>query len=902
MTAFLRRFAVRLHAMVRRGATDRDVDDELQYHLDRDVERLVANGARPDDALRDARRAFGNATAHAESAREQLRWLWLEQLAQDARYALRSLRATPAFTAVAALSLTLGVGANVAILSTVDALLLRRLPVRAPEELVGTHGGSYSMYKAFRTVGSVFSDVAAVAIVDRSSLTVAGHADGGFARVALATGNYFSMLGVGAFAGRTIAPDDDRVPGGHPVAVISYRYWRDRLDGARDAVGRPLVLNATTYTIIGIAARDFGGDAVGRPVDVWIPMMMQSQVMPEWPNLLVAGNGFLRIIMRMKPGLTVAQAQAAIQPAYRAHEIEQAGANATAVFRRSLENDPLLLVSIARGYSAKRDDIARGLGLLLGVVTLVLVIACTNVATLLLVRAGAREREMAVRAAIGAGRARLARQVLTEAILLSVIGGVVGVLFAWWSMHALSTTISIGPVQLDARAPSSVQSFELTPRFSVYAIAGLMTLVAGILFGIAPAIRAARGSRSASLLGRRSGIGGTSSRGKRTGTGLVVAQIALSVVLLAGTGLLVRSLRNLRSRELGIDRSHLLLVWAVPAQTGHAAQNYPLYVDRVVEHLSRIPGVAAVSATNHGLLEGSDAGGDSHLLTIDGEVARAGLAVMRDGVAANFFATTGMTLIAGRDFRASDDSVHTPVAVMNETMARHFFGNESAIGKRLGTPRNPVEIIGVVKDARHGSPRDARGVWYVSYKQFPGLFRSMCIVVRASGNPAALRSTIQSALRTFDPLLPVLRVDTVGEQLDDVLFQERMIAAISLVFAALAAVLACIGLYGVMAYAVARRSGEIGVRVALGATRLVVVRMVVRESVQLALVGVALGIPGAILLSKAVSSRLYGVGSRDPATLGLAAGAMLIVALLAGLFPAQRAASIDPAVTLRTGE
>ena len=269
--------------MLRRGATDRDVDDELRYHLDRDVERLVANGAQPDDARVSARRAFGNVTAHAESAREHMRWIWLEQLAQDARYAWRSLRATPVFTAVAALSLALGVGANVATLSTVDALLLRRLPVRSPNELASTRGGSYSMYKALRAVETAFSDVAAVAIVDRSSLTVAGHADQGFMRVALATGNYFSLLGIGAFAGRIITPDDDRVPGGHPVAVDSHSYWRDRLDGARDVVGRSLVLNATTYTIVGVAARGFGGEAVGRPVDVWIPMMMQSQVMPELP-------------------------------------------------------------------------------------------------------------------------------------------------------------------------------------------------------------------------------------------------------------------------------------------------------------------------------------------------------------------------------------------------------------------------------------------------------------------------------------------------------------------------------------------------------------------------------------------------------------------------------------------
>lgn len=892
MSSVLRRFLVRLAALVRRAETDRGIDEELRYHLDRETERLVALGLSPNDARLAARRSFGNPTTHAERAREALRWTWLEQLAQDARYAVRSLRATPVFTAVAALSLAVGVGANVAILSAAKAVLFRRLPVPHPEQLVSTHCSCpYSMYKDFAAFSGPFSAVAGVAILDRTNVALGQHRATGITRVALVTGSYFSLLGVGAAYGRPIGTADDEVLDGHPVAVVSHRLGRAEL------LGTSITINATKYTIIGIASRGFEGDAVGRPVDVWIPMMMQSEAMPELPELLKRENGFLRIVMRLKPGVTVAQAQAAIQPTYRNHEITRAGANASAEFRRSLEADPLQLVSIEHGYMRERGLAAQSFSILITLVGAVLVIACANVATLFLVRGAARAREMAIRSAVGATGGRLVRQVLTEAVALSLLGGAAGVLLAVWITGLMSTTISLGPVQLDIRAPSSVQSFDFSPGVQTFLLAGVACVAVGIVFGLVPALRAARELTARGLLGRRSALGGAGRRG-RTGSLLVIAQIALSIVLLAGTGLFLRSLDRLRTRDLGVDRSHLLLVWTVPAQTGRPSSEYPTYLDRMIARLATVPGVAAVSATNHGLLEGGDVGGESNLLTVDGVAARAGMQVLRSAVGPSFFSTAGMTILEGRDFRASDDTSSTPVGIVSASLARYLFDGR-ALGRRLGAPRNPIEIVGIVKDTKHGSPRDTRGVWYVTYRQVPALMRSMCVVVRTRGDPSALRRAVTLALHDFDPALPVLRIDTVGEQLDDVLFQERTISTLSTLFAALAGMLACIGLYGMMAYAVARRTSEIGVRMALGTTQAGILGLVLGESMRIAIVGVLVGLPIAFFLAQLVRARLYGVSAADPLTFAGAALLMISVALVAGYVPSRRAAAIDPAIALR---
>ena len=899
MLTVLRRLAIKLSAFVHRDASDRDVDDEVRYHLDREVERLVAQGVELREAQFRARRGFGNPTAHVESARETMRVLWLDQLGQDARYAFRALRATPVFTVVAVLSLALGVAANVAVMSAARAVLFHPLPVRHPEQLVSTNCScSYSMYKDFSRLGDPFTGVAAITILDRTNVAIDGQRAEAMTRVGLASGSYFPLLGVPAALGRTLGPDDDITPDGHPIAVISYRFWQQRFAGSKDVLARILEINATRYTIVGVAAPAFDGEVIGRPIDVWVPLMMQSEVMPGMPGLLQRDNGFLRIIMRIRAGVSAPQAQAALQRPYRAHEMARAGANASAEFLRNLIADPLRLVSIERGYIPDRDGAAQSFSVLATVVAIVLLIACTNVATLFLVRGAARTREMAIRAALGAGGGRLFRQVLTEAVALSLLGGIVGVLCAIWVTSALSTTLSIGPVQLDVRAPSTVQSFDFRPGIPIFLFAAAASVLAGTLFGLLPARQASRALANRAFALRRQALGGPAAR-RGLGAGLVVAQVALSIVLLVATGLLVRSLSRLRGRELGVDRSHLLLVWTLPAETGRRPDEYPAYLDRMIERLGAIPGVASVSATNHGLLEGGDAGGESSLLTIDGVAARAGLPVLRSAVGPGFFATAGMTLMEGRDFRPSDDTSNARVGIMSQSMARYLLGNRSAIGRKLGAPRDPIEIIGVVNDTKHGTPRDPRGVWYVSYRQMPALMRNMCVVVKTRAEPAALRRAVTIALREFDPKLPVLRIDTLNEQLDDVLFQERALATMSIVFATLAGLLACIGLYGMMAYAVARRTSEIGVRMALGTTSAAILRLVLGESLRIVLVGVLVGIPAALLLARVIRARLYEVSPADPLTVIAAAGAMLVMATGAAFIPSRRAATIDPAISLR---
>ncbi len=891
---------VRCRALVRRDATDRELDEELRAHVERAVARNVARGMEPAQARYTAQREFGNVTSIAESAREAWRWQWLEQLGQDARYAVRAMRRRPAATAVSVASIALGTGAAVALFAVIESTLLRRLPVREPAQLVASHGGSYPLYQRLRELHDVFSDVAAVALLDRSNVTADGGApavDRGLVRVALVSGNYFALMGAKAAIGRTLALDDDRVPGGHPVAVISDAYRRRRFGSDRAVVGRAVGLNGTTYSIVGVASPEFTGETTGRPVDVWVPLMMQSQVMLEMPGLLERNNGWLRIIARLKPGIGVSQAQTAVQPVYRDNEIAFAGPDASAPFVENLRRNPFLLVSIERGYSRSRDTIERSMAILLAIVVAVLVIACANVAGLQLARAEARGREMAIRLAIGAARARLVRQLLTESMVLAVLGGALGAGLAVGATALLSTTLSVGPVQMDARAPSSWVSLDVQPQARAYVLAAGVSLVAGILFGLAPALRGSRALAPA-LIGR--GTASTASgKGNRLGRMFVVAQVALTLVLVVVTSLFVRTLVNLRSQPLGVDRSHLLLVWTTPGQAGRSGDRLPDFVRALLDSVSAVPGVVSANATNHGVLEGDDGGGASELLPVSGLPPKPGLTVMRDGVTPGFFRTVGMPLIAGRDL-SERDVIGTPrVAVINETMSRFFFGDASPLGRRIGNGDAQVEVVGVVMDLKHGSLRDRRGVWYVAYRQYPGLMRNLCVAIRTSGDPRTVIPAVRRALHDAEPLLPILRVDTIDEQIDDALAQERAVAVLSLGFGGFAVLLACIGLYAVVANAVVRRTNEIGIRMALGAPRRAVVGMILSDTAAIVIAGLALGAPLAGAASSLIASRLFGVSPADATTVTIAVLTLLGVTAVAGLLPAHRATRIDPNSALR---
>ncbi len=894
---------LRLRSLLRRDRVEQELDDELRFHFEHLIDMHVARGMSPDQARYAATRAMDGLEQQKERCRDTRRTAFVEDTLRDIRYALRVMRRHPVFTAAAVLSIAIGVGTSTAVFSVADGLLLRKLAVARPEELVSSHGGSYPMLQRMRSLGDVFVDIAGISLIDRYNVATDGSSDTnepGPVRVALVTGNYMGLLGVNARFGRSLTADDDRVPGGHAVVVLGDGFWRRRFAADPRALGRTVSLLGVSYTIVGVMPPAFTGDTVGRPVDLWVPTMMQSQVMTEMPGLLTRPNGWLRIVGRLRPGVPLERARAAMQTVYTRSQLEDAGPKASPATIQNIERDRFELVSIARGYSRDRDAFRLSLAILAVAVLLVLVIACANVANLLLARAEARQREMAVRLALGGGRTRLVRQVLTESVVLAAIGGAGGVLVAAWGARALSTTIGFGPTPMDFRAPSAWLSLDVQPRASAFLLSLALCGAAGLLSGLAAAFKAA-GATMPTPLGGRTASGSGSFRNSRTSDVLVVTQVALSVMLVAGSGLFVRSVRNMKALDLGIDRERLLLVWTNPGQTTPT----PALVEfgrAVRDRLAHVPGVAAVGLSNHGLLEGTDNGAPSELITIDGRQAPPGLQALRDAVSPGFFRTAGTSIVAGREFTDRDGPTAPRVVVISRSLAVHLFGHGDPIGQRIGLPPDnvPVQIVGVVSDVKHGSPRDARGVWYLPAAQNPPLMRTLCIVVRTLGEPGVVTAAVRRELQAADPNLPILRIDTVGEQLDAVLVHERLVADLATGLAALAVFVAAIGLYGIVAYSLARRTTEIGIRTALGATGPAIVLMVVRDVLLRTAAGAMIGVPAAVAVTRLAASRLYGVDAADPLTLAAALTLNVVVAILAAMLPARSAVSLDPLVALRS--
>jgi predicted permease len=856
-----------------------DLNDEIRGHL----EMARQDGHDP--------REFGNVTLVKETTRAMWGWTSLERLWQDLRYGARMLGRNPGFTAVAVLSLALGIGANTAIFTVIDALLLKTLPVKDPQELAilrahdpaRTTAIYHPLYVKFREQSKVFSAVAAILETERSNITLAHGAELGDVEVGLVSGNYFANLGVPAVIGRTFTLADDRVAGGHPVAVISYRFWERYFGLARDVLGKTLNLNGQSFSIVGVTARGFTGDWVGRPTDVWFPLMMHARVMPEieWAARMRWGISGLerspvRVIARLNPGTSPVQAQAATQVLFQQFLRDESGPNPSPERLKAISLQRIELDPAARGFSPQRDAYGQPLAILMAVVGLVLLIACANVANLLLVRNAARERELAVRLAIGASRPRIVRQLLTESVLLATLGGALGLLFASWGTTFLAPMIASGP-------QDSVR-LDLQPDLRILTFTAGLCLVTGILFGLLPAFRSSRGTLASALVARGAIAGGSSGK---LGRILVAAQVALSLILLIGAGLFAQTLRNLKSFNLGFDREHLLLVWTSPAQTGRVGQSLVDFSVSVREKLAALPGVVSVGLGNIGILNGDDMSG----------------CCGRSAIAPRFFETVGVPLIAGRDITERDTEKSPHVVVIDETTSRHLFGNENPIGKYTDKPGDedyPTQVVGLVKDASLGSPRGKMGRSFVPYRQFTRLLRATwCVVVRASGDPVRLASQVRHELRGLDSTLPIFKINTVDQQLEDVIVRDRLIAALAGFFGVAAVLLASIGLYGVMSYTTARRTQEIGIRLALGASRENVLSMVLRESLVLVGVGAAIGVPIALALGTLISSRLFGVAATDPITIIAATSLMISVAALASFLPARRASQVDPMIALR---
>jgi putative ABC transport system permease protein len=840
---------------------------------------------------------------------------WEDAMIQDLRFGLRMLVKNPGFAFTAVLLLALGIGANTAIFSVADAIMLKMLPVKEPEQLVllsrvwpSTRGNNfaYSSYERFRDQDSTLSGVLAYYPV-RLTVSVDGQPEPAI-NGQLVTGSYYQVLGVNAALGRTISPDDDRVPGAHPVCVISDSYWRQRFGREAGVVGRTIHLGGYPFTVIGVTPPEFFGLEVGTSMDISVPLMMQEQARPGIRSLVSEQfSDRLRLLGRLRPGATAEQAQASLgslHQQYVADWFERNKRSPKGADPSDLE-EKLLVTSGSQGLSDLRRQFSQPLFILMTVVALVLLIACANVGGLILSRGVARRKEMAIRQALGAGRQRLVRQLLTESVMLAGVGGVLGLLFAWWGARLLL------PLLLQGEIPAHLS---FNPDLRILGFTAAVAVLTGILFGLAPAFLAARVDLQSALKQDSQAMG---SHTARLGFGqvFVVAQVAFSLLLLVGAGLFVRSLEKLQRVETGFARENVLVLRLEPVGSDNKNRVRPkltAFYDELVQHLEAMPGVRQASLVGYSPIsrsewlvtgDGPDMGNPMY---VEGYTPRSAqeMEINWMQVYPNSFSALGIPLVTGRDFDSEDSHESQAVAVINESMARGFFGDENPVGRRFGfaVPIRSVgiEIIGVVKDAIYKSLREpSRPMFYLPFSQAGTGRGQMTLVVRTAGDPGPVVDAMRREVRALDPGMPMFEVETLNTQIAASLSQERLVATLSSVFGVLALFLACIGLYGVMAYDVTRRTREIGIRMALGATARQVVELVLGETLWLVGIGVVIGLGAALIATRWVESLLFGLQPHDPLTIGLAVLVLLAVAALAGYLPARRASRVDPMVALR---
>ena len=833
-----------------------------------------------------------------------------DEMFQDMRYGLRMLLKTPGFTLAAALSLALGIGANTAIFSLIDAVLLKSLPVQEPEKLllfgkgkdVGWIGGfpnrswdvfSYPFYREVRRRNQVFSDVAATLSMTWSvhgAVNTSG-ASGEMVRIGvqLVSGSYFSTLGAHAGLGRVITDADDQVAGAHPVAVLSYDWWESQLGGDTAVIGRTVTIDKVAYTIIGVAPREFFGTTVGQAPDMWIPLAMQAQLPPgHWKGREDEDHQELYLIARLKNGVSAEQSSAAVNLLFKQSLQERAGAQASTERLQDIQRAYIELTPAGRGISALRGKFSFSLQVLMAVVGIVLLIACANLANLLLARATARQKEFAVRMALGAGRARLVRQLLTESVLLASLGAAAGIFLAWRLSHLLVLMASTGltPLPLD-----------VTPNARILGFTLLASLLSALAFGTAPALRASRIEPNSSLKGGK-GSAQSASR-SRFGKALVVAQVALSLLLLVGAGLFVRTLINLQNLPSGFNQQNVMLFYVDTTTTDYKGAQLNALLREVEERVKATPGVAAASFSAYFFNQGA---WTSSMFTRDQNLPerQSGL-VSNKAVGQDYFTTMGIRLLQGRVFGPQDTEKSQQVAVISETTAQRFFPNSSPIGRRFGRlPQSSekFEIIGVVKDAKDMSlTEEWRPIAYFPYSQSDEPMSNL--VVRYSGSPEAVIQQARQAIREVSRNLPIDGVVSLSEHISRSLAQQRLVARLAAFFGMFALSLACVGLYGVLSYAVARRANEIGIRMALGAKRGDVIWLVLREALALVVAGVVIGLLASLAATRTVSTMLFGLKPNDPPTIAAATLLLFAVAALAGYLPARRAARVDPMAALR---
>jgi predicted permease len=915
----LNKLGLRLRALFFKSRMENELEEELQFHLEKEIKRNIARGMSPEEARYAALRSFGGIERVKQESRDVRGIRLLEEMWQDLRYSARTLSKQPGFLLVTAVVLALGIGANTAIFSVIDVVMLRSLPVDEPERLalfghgqeLGITDGlsdrnwelfSYPFYRELRNHNQSisdlgFSDVAAVNSIAKDVYGVVnmngGSNDGEPIDAQLVSGSYFSTLGVKALLGRTLTDADDRIPGGHPVAVASYSWWERKFNGDPAAVGKTITIGSTVYTIIGVTPRGFFGTMIGQSPNIWIPLSMEEKLAPEWKGLNNWSFRSLTLISRLKPGMSLEQASGGVNLVSKQILQEYSGA------RPLTDRDPEELQEILqanieltpanRGLPGLRMKFSNQLRALMAMVGIVLLLACANVANLLLARGAARQKELAVRLAVGASRGRLIRQLLTESLLIAGLGGAIGALLAWWGSHALVLMASEGPQKLPV---------DVAPDLRVFAFTSLASLLSAFAFGTAPAFIATRVNLGISL---KEGAGASNVLARSPlGKALVISQIALTLPLLVGAGLFVRSLVNLRSIEAGFNRQNTVIFKMNTSATGFNNDARLANLYREVEgRVGQVPGVRAAAFSMFTFYSGWVSG--SAFARGAANPANTDVDVLENYVGPGYFKAMGLPLVLGRAFDLRDTEKAPKVAVINQTMARQLFPNESPIGQRFGEdpePKNDVEIIGVVKDAKYGSlDEKPQSMAYYPYSQ--KLFGMWNLVVGFNGDPRLVVSDVHKAIKEVNRNLPVVEVTPLDDQVDRSLVKPKLMARLSTFFGLIALSLACVGLYGVMSYGVSRRTKEIGIRMALGAQTGDILRLILGQGVTLTLIGIGIGVIAAIGLSRLIKHLLFGVGATDPLTFFVIASFLAAVALLACYIPARRAAKVDPLLALR---
>jgi predicted permease len=887
----------------------------MELHLAEKAAELEADGMTAECAKAEARRRFGNVGLKHEESREiWIKRFWSE-LGQDVRYGCRTMTANKAFNAMAVLSLALGIGANTTIYSFMESILLRSLPVADPESLVvlnwhsrpprdgskesvhvmhGVQGmawpgdkGSmvsgmfpYGAFETLREENPVFSTLFGYFNGLNRTLAIRGQATS--ASTEYVTGEYFRGLAVSPAAGRLIGSEDDR-PGAAPVAVISFATSQQRFGGPSGAIGQPVLVDNVPFTVIGVAPPEFFGVDPAAAPDLYLPLHTNLLVDGARAARMYPDGNFYWIEMmgRLRPGVSMAQAQAALAPRFH----QWVATTATTDGERA-KLPALTLNPGAAGLGGLRRQYSKPLYALLAMVGLILAIACANIASLLLARAAARRREMAVRLSLGAGRFRVVRQLLTESVMLASLGGALGVLFAIWGVRSLTLLLSNGQQNFTLHA-------EL--NWNVLGVTAALSVVCGLLFGLAPAIQSTRPDVMPAL---KSGRGGGPRR--RAQHVLVVAQIALSFFILVATGLFVRTLDKLHSVQLGYARENILLFSLNARQAGHRDPEIATFYADLRKRFEAIPGVSSATLSQSSIINAGFAGqairGPMKIGAVTIEDARVLAAGPR------FLATMQIPILAGREIDDRDQPGSRPVAVIGERLARTYFGNENPVGRRITLPdeKRDLEIVGVSANLRYGglkNEEESRMTVFVAVSQFSP--DRITYALRTAGDPLRFVRSVREIVREADSRIPVTNVVTQAAEIDRTISRELTFAKLCTAFAVLALLTACVGLYGTMSYGVARQVGEIGIRMALGAQRGAVEWMVLRRVLLLAAVGLAIGVPAALIASQLVKSFLFETQPNDPGTLALAGVVLLSAAILAGLAPARRASRIDPLAALR---